>query len=174
MHRLSSHRKKSFVKSSYVRNFVFGVEDSLVSTVGLVSGIAAAGTPRSVIVLSGIVLIVVEAFSMGVGSFLSQQSEEEFLTHKDGTTKDSLTNAFIMFTSYFFAGFIPMAPYILDLGKHTFWYSILASICTLILLGIINGIFFRVSIVKNALKMGILGGLAISVGIAVGQFVTHM
>lgn len=31
---------------SYFRNFIFGVEDSLVSTVGLLSGVAIAGVAQ--------------------------------------------------------------------------------------------------------------------------------
>ena len=60
----------------YMRNLIFGAEDSLVSTVGLLSGIAIGGVPKSAIILTGIVLIFVEAFSMGVGSYLSEYSVE--------------------------------------------------------------------------------------------------
>jgi len=63
----------------YLRNFVFGVEDSLVSTVGLLSGIAAAGVAQKDILVSGVVLIFVEAFSMAVGSFLSEEFAEEYV-----------------------------------------------------------------------------------------------
>ena len=52
-----------WVKALYIRNFVFGVEDSLASTVGLLSGIATAGVNASTIVVTGAVLIFVEAFS---------------------------------------------------------------------------------------------------------------
>ena len=61
----------------FLRNTVFGVEDSLVSTVGLLSGIAATGSvSKSFILLTGIVYISVEAFSMAVGSFLSEEFVE--------------------------------------------------------------------------------------------------
>jgi hypothetical protein len=53
----------------YTRNFIFGSEDSLVSTVGLLAGIVSAGIERKEIIISGIVLICVEAFSMSIGSF---------------------------------------------------------------------------------------------------------
>ena len=56
-------------KIIFVRNFIFGVEDSLVSTLGFLAGIAVAGIATRELVTSGIVLILVEAFSMGVGSF---------------------------------------------------------------------------------------------------------
>jgi len=71
-------RRRTEVKRNLFRNFIFGVEDSLVSTVGLLSGIAAADTSRFTIITTGIVLIFVEAFSMGIGSFLSEETSEQF------------------------------------------------------------------------------------------------
>ncbi len=79
---------------SFIRNFVFGVEDSLVSTVGLLSGIAVAGIGRSDIVVTGVVLISVEVFSMGVGSFLSERSAEEYVLQHETTIKRSSKSGF--------------------------------------------------------------------------------
>jgi hypothetical protein len=45
---------------TYLRNFIFGVEDSLVSTVGLLAGVAAGGVSSAAILTTGLVLIVVE------------------------------------------------------------------------------------------------------------------
>lgn len=169
--RISS--KKSII-GSYIRNFVFGVEDSLVSTVGMLSGVAAAGATRENILLSGIVLIFVEAFSMGVGTVLSEQSEEEYLRHKDGPLTISIINGLIMFVTYFTAGFIPLTPYIVARVSDAFWLSIGASTVSLALLGAANGKIFKVNMVKNSLKMTVLGGFAIAVGVIVGQFVREM
>lgn len=60
-----------------MREIVFGLEDSLVSTLGAVTGVAVGSGDRYVIVLSGLVLVAVEAISMSAGSFLSTQSAEE-------------------------------------------------------------------------------------------------
>ena len=76
-------KKPSKKYSLIIRNFTFGVEDSLVSTVGLLAGIALAGVGRETIVVTGLVLIFVEAFSMGVGSLLSEQSVEEYESSKE-------------------------------------------------------------------------------------------
>src|SRR3989344_3129963 len=69
---------KNFVL--YVRNFIFGAEDSLVSTVGLLSGVAIGGVAKVDILLPGMVLIFVEAFSMAVGSFLAEFSVRKLPT----------------------------------------------------------------------------------------------
>src|SRR3989338_10789579 len=93
---------------SYARNFVFGVEDSLVSTVGLLSGIAIANVPRPTIFLTGVVLIFVEAFSMAVGSFLSEYSAEEYVHRNVVSIRGSVLDGIVMLFAYFVAGFIPL------------------------------------------------------------------
>lgn len=60
-----------------IRDIVFGLEDGLVSTVGVLTGIASGTDDHFIVILSGVVLIMVEALSMGVGSFLSAESERE-------------------------------------------------------------------------------------------------
>lgn len=71
------HHQESALKSSTIREVVFGMEDGLVSTMGAVTGIAAASQDHYIVLLSGLVIIAVESVSMGVGSYLSSKSEKE-------------------------------------------------------------------------------------------------
>ncbi len=71
------HHKKDTLATSVVREIIFGMEDGLVSTMGAVTGIAAASQDHFIVVLSGLVIIAVESVSMGVGSYLSTKSEKE-------------------------------------------------------------------------------------------------
>src|SRR5690349_23132766 len=118
-------------KAMYVRSFVFGGEDSLVSTVGLLSGVAAAGIGKADIILTGIVLIFVEALSMAVGTFLSENSAEEYLVKSELPMRSAVTAGTIMFGSYFLLGFIPLTPYILWPVTTAFSASIAASLIAL-------------------------------------------
>lgn len=162
-------KKSSQKYSLIVRNINFGVEDSLVSTVGLLAGIAFAGVGVETIVVTGTVLIFVEAFSMGVGSLLSEQSVEEYESqHEVSLSKPSLA-AIVMFISYVVAGLIPLAPYILATAQNAVWWSIGLTLLSLALLGAINAHLFRVRVWKDALLTLLMGGLAIAVGIVVGQ-----
>lgn len=154
-----------------MRNFVFGGEDSLVSTVGLLSGIAAAGVHRREVILTGVVLIFVEALSMAVGSFLSENSAEEYLAKKTVPIHDAVEGAVIMFISYFVLGFIPLFPYMIFDVQVAFWLSIVLSVMSLFVLGLASGREFKVSIWRSAVKMSILGGAAIVIGILVGNLV---
>jgi vacuolar iron transporter family protein len=59
-----------------IRDFVFGMEDGLVSNLGLVLGVYAGGA-GSAIVLAGLASMFAGAFSMSAGSYLSAKSQRE-------------------------------------------------------------------------------------------------
>jgi len=153
---------------AYLRNFIFGVEDSLVSTVGLLSGIAISGMSPKDIFITGLILICVEAISMSAGSFLSESSAEEFETNKDGATKRSYTAALVMFVSYFISGFIPLIPYLLFTGPVAFLSSIGVSIVALTFLGMLSAKLSKTNIRKSTVRMVVIGTLAIGAGVLIG------
>jgi VIT1/CCC1 family predicted Fe2+/Mn2+ transporter len=154
--------------SVFVRNFMFGVEDSLVSTVGLLAGVAAADVSRQTILLTGGVLIAVEALSMGVGSLLSESFAEEYVGGHTGRDH-SLPAALIMFISYAVAGLVPLLPYIFLDDGLAFFVSIGASCAALFLLGFLGARYFGARGYRSGLRMFLLGGGAIGVGILVGR-----
>lgn len=152
-----------------LRNFIFGVEDSLVSTVGLLAGVAAADVPRASIILTGLVLIVVEGLSMGVGSFLTEETTGEMAGHKPETGK-AVRGALIMFSSYCVAGLIPLAPYTFFPGSVAVTISIIASLVGLFLLGFLTSLYFeKPKPWLRGLKMFVLGGLAVLAGMLIGK-----
>jgi VIT1/CCC1 family predicted Fe2+/Mn2+ transporter len=155
--------------TAYLRNFIFGVEDSLVSTVGLISGVAIAGVEQKTILLTGVVLIFVEAISMAAGTFLSEYSAEEFEEKKEVSGDQSIKNGAVMFVSYFVSGFIPLIPYVLFETVTAFWVSIGLSLASLFALGLLGGRIAHVNLMRNATRMLLVGGLAIGVGVLVGR-----
>lgn len=72
-----------------IRDFVFGMEDGLVSNLGLVLGVFVGGGGTFAIVLAGLASMFAGAFSMSAGSYLSSKSQREVYeqeiksTHKD-------------------------------------------------------------------------------------------
>jgi len=157
----------------YIRNFIFGVEDSLVSTVGLLSGIAAAGQSHSAIFTTGVVLIFVEAFSMGVGSYLSETFAQDFSEIKNHTKFKgccrSIIGALIMLFSYLAAGFIPLSPYLIFETQTGLIISVSFSLISLFLLGSVSAKAFEINPLKHGLRMFLIGGTAILLGIVVGK-----
>lgn len=154
-----------------IRNFVFGVEDSLVSTVGLISGIAAAGSSKTAILLAGVILVFVEAFSMAAGSLLSDNSADEFSEKSSISIFRSMTGALVMFLSYFVSGFLVLAPYMLLEPQTALPISIVISLLALFGLGAFSAKLIGNSVFKKAFTMALVGGLAIILGIVVGGLV---
>ncbi len=164
---LIPHSKKFF--EILVRNIIFGAEDSLVSTVGMLSGIALAGVLRSDLILAGVVLIFVEAFSMAAGSFLSERSTEEFVDGRDLPLRYPLLGGFVMFVSYFVSGFVPLLPYIFQEIDSAFQTSVVLSLIALFLLGAVSAKRFHAKPVRSGIRMLIIGGLAVALGILIGR-----
>jgi predicted membrane protein (TIGR00267 family) len=70
------HHQKSKI-ANVLREVVFGLEDGMVSTLGSIAGIAIGSGNKATVILAGTVIIAVESISMGIGSYLSNKSEEE-------------------------------------------------------------------------------------------------
>lgn len=155
--------------ASYLRNFIFGVEDSLVSTVGLLSGVAITGMEPRPLIITGSILIFVEAFSMAVGSFLSEHSADGYLGQTEAPFRGPLVNSGIMFVSYMVSGFIPLFPYILLSPAVAFSASIVFSLLALFLLGVISAKLSRIGFLKSGFRMLVIGGIAIGIGVLVGR-----
>lgn len=155
----------------YLRNIIFGMSDSLVSTIGLLSGIDASGVNHQSIIATGIIYAFVAAFSMAVGSFLSEQSAEQYKTRGEVVNTRALTGAVIMFVSFVGATFIPMIPYLVSNSELDLIFSILLAIVSLFVVGAISARMSGVSIIKHGFSMAGLGGLAIIIGVLVGKFV---
>ena len=160
-------------KHVYLRNFIFGVEDSLVSTVGLLSGVAIAGVASRTILLTGVVLIFVEAFSMAVGSFLSEHSVDTYLKQGETEFRLPMIGGVIMVFSYFVSGFIPLGPYLLTEPQTAFWWSIGLSLAALFVLGMIGGRLSSTKLFRGGFRMALVGGIAIALGVIVGKLIGH-
>ncbi len=155
----------------YVRNIIFGISDSLVSTVGLLSGIDVSGTSRQIIILTGVVYAFVEAFSMAVGSFLSEESTEEYDIKGEVPDGKPFVAGTVMFVSFILASFIPIVPYIFAGLTEALWLSIVLSMAALFVVGIVSARIVKVHVIKHAVQMALLGGAAIIIGVVVGKFI---
>lgn len=159
-----------WARGEYLRSAVFGIEDALVSTTGAVVGLTAGVSDKKLVLLAALVVVAVEAVSMGVGQFLSEETLVESQKHVE--TKQAvqkiINGAVIMFVSYFIAGMVPIIPVILLPFPASIWVSLALALFCLFVLGFVKGKIVNVPPVKSAVKMFILGGVAAVVGVLVG------
>jgi predicted membrane protein (TIGR00267 family) len=69
--------RKQLEKQRHIREVVFGVQDGVLTTLGIVTGIGTATTDRVTTLLTGILALLVGAISMGVGEYLGNKAERE-------------------------------------------------------------------------------------------------
>lgn len=79
--------------TSVLRPIVFGANDGLVSNLALVMGVAGANPAPEVIVLAGAAGLIAGAFSMGVGEYISVQSQRELLDFQVAFQRKQLREA---------------------------------------------------------------------------------
>src|SRR5262245_53625547 len=62
---------------TYIGSMVYGALDGIVTTFAVVSGVEGADLSASITLILGIANLLADGFSMGVGDYLSTQSERE-------------------------------------------------------------------------------------------------
>ena len=78
-------QKKAVIESrARIREFVFGVQDGLISTVGLLAGIRGATESNAVVIITGLTAMFAGAISMAAGSYLSSSAEKEIFDKELG------------------------------------------------------------------------------------------
>jgi VIT1/CCC1 family predicted Fe2+/Mn2+ transporter len=71
------HKKKVIESRSRIREFVFGIQDGLISTVGLLAGVQGAIENNVVVIITGLTALFSGAISMSAGSYLSSGAQKE-------------------------------------------------------------------------------------------------
>ncbi|MEK7190398.1 MAG: VIT1/CCC1 transporter family protein [Patescibacteria group bacterium] len=220
------HHQKSSL-TNVLREVFFGMEDGMVSTLGSITGIAIGSNNHSTVILAGVVIISVESISMGIGSYLSNRSQEEMEERKrkeemeelkkfpeeekaelyqiyledgwseklagemseeaskneklilkemvmhelkipDGQAPMSMKGGFYMFFAYVLGGIIPLFAYLILPIKNAVPVSIAITLVGLFALGMGITKFTKQPLIKSSLKVLVMGGVALAVGLAAG------
>lgn len=165
-----------FITTS-MRELIFGLEDSLVSTLGTITGIAIGTKSTYIVILSGLVLLAAESTSMAAGSYLSNRSanEAEDKLNKSSTKRTRqypIRGSAVMLVSYLLGGLVPLSPYFFLLPKQAIPLSILMTIITLFFVGYWSAFYTGRSHIKSGLEMMIVSLSAAMIGYGIGYWVS--
>lgn len=160
-------KKVQNIQKEYLQSAMFGFNDALVSTTGVIVGVSTGTNNKQVVVLAGIVTILVEALSMGSGQYLSSKSAHQL--EKSYALKVPILTGVVMFVSYFLAGLVPLLPIFLLPMEYSRNVAIVAALIGLFILGYLKGKVVKVSPIRSAVEILIVGGLATAIGIIAGN-----
>lgn len=159
---------KELLHEDYLRSLMFGLQDGLVSTTGVVVGISTGVQNKEIIVLAAFVAVTVEATSMAAGQYSSEKAVHQM--DKTGKHTDSLMiGALIMFVAYFLGGLFPIIPTILLDQATARIVAVLAAFAGLFTVGFIKGHIVEHKPLRSAFELFIIGALATGIGIIVGN-----
>lgn len=156
------------IHEDYLRSGLFGIQDGLVSTTGIVVGISTGIEDKAIIILASLVAITVEASSMAAGQYSSEKAVHQM--DKTGKHTDSLVlGAAIMFFGYFLGGMVPVLPTILLNQPEARIIAIISAFVGLFILGYVKGKIVDHKPLRSAVELFIIGAIATTVGLVVGN-----
>lgn len=84
-------KRRRIERRGRIREFVFGIQDGLISNLGLIAGIdAATSTNIAIVLLGGITAAASGAISMAAGAYLSSKAEKEIFDAEIRTESERL------------------------------------------------------------------------------------
>jgi predicted membrane protein (TIGR00267 family) len=153
-----------------IKDFVFGVEDGLVSTLGVVAAIAAALQPNSIVILGGLAQMFAGGISMMAGTYLGAKSELQVERRKGKRLLHfTLDATLVMGASFMVAALLPILPFVFISGLNALAASVFFTGLGLFLFGGIKTRFTKKSFTASGLEMVAVGLLAALAGYIVGQ-----
>lgn len=160
---------KLYLHEDYFRSIMFGLQDGLVSTAGVVIGISTGVSDRAIIILASFVAVSVEASSMAAGQYSSEKAVHQM--DKSGRHRDALImGATLMFFSYLGAGLIPISPFLIFPIEAARAISIVMTLAGLFVIGYFKGKIVGQKALRSAVEMLVIGGMATIIGMTVGYF----
>jgi vacuolar iron transporter family protein len=72
-----TQQRRTLEKRRSIREIVFGMQDGILTTLGIITGVGVAQGDRASVFISGFLALLAGALSMGVGEYLGRKSERE-------------------------------------------------------------------------------------------------
>ncbi len=162
----------------YLREFVYGGMDGAVTTFAVVTGAAGGGLSSRIILILGFANVLADGFSMAVGSYLSEKSDQQLSVHKGDSKKEDhespLAASIVTFLAFVVVGFIPLSVYTFDYAftmgiDNVLQISIILTLITFALVGYVRGRVARVNPWRTLIESFGLGGIAALISYVVGN-----
>eukprot|EP00301_Raphidiophrys_heterophryoidea_P024102 c7715_g1_i1.p1 GENE.c7715_g1_i1~~c7715_g1_i1.p1 ORF type:complete len:301 (-),score=82.11 c7715_g1_i1:457-1272(-) len=80
--RITSATEAHNKSGDYIKSVIFGGLDGIVTTFAVVAGVAGAGLDNNVVIILGFANVIADGISMGLGDYLSEKAEMEFIQNE--------------------------------------------------------------------------------------------
>ncbi len=158
---------KEVLHEDYLRSLMFGLQDGIVSTTGVVVGISTGINNKAIIILAALVAVTVEASSMAAGQCSSEKAVHQM--DKTGKHTDNLfIGALIMFFAYFIGGAFSIIPTLIFDQPLARTMAIVSAFAGLFIVGYMKGHIVEHKPLRSAIELFIIGSITTIIGLVVG------
>lgn len=163
-----------------LREFVYGGMDGAVTTFAVVTGAAGANLSSKIILILGFANVLADGFSMAVGSYLSEKSDQQMQASKGEVLSEDSHGAakkasIATFISFIIVGFIPLSVYTFDyvfklnMGNDALVWSIILTLLAFTVIGYLRGLVSKVDKARTTMESLSLGVAAAVISYIVGS-----
>lgn len=153
----------------FIKDLVFGLEDGLITPLGVVLGVATSGVSPSIVILAGLAATFSNAVSMAAGDYLSTEYMLEAYRARRVGRRAGRASA-VMFISTL-AGVLVVAPFFFSRHPAATWSSLLIAVVGLFITGAAITRWTKRSWLKHGIEMVIVGLAAGFIGFLIGRIV---
>ena len=176
----SQPRRSGIEHANTIRAGVFGIQDGIVSTFGIIMGVAGVQISAEAVVVAGVAGVVSGALSMGAGEYVSVRTQRELLAVGAAIADQENVNpyraAFANAGLFVGGGLIPLLPFLLTAGRPAVVASTVVSALALFVTGAALTRLTRQSPWRSGMRMLVIGGgsglLAYVIGSGLGSILS--
>lgn len=156
----------------HLRDVVYGGLDGTVTTFAVMAGATGANLPTSTIIILGLANLLADGFSMGMGSYMGEKSEQEFNARKNIKHESNpVATGLYTFGSFVLVGILPILP-MLFLPHLEFWPILVFVSLVLFLLGVVRSRVTGAPWWKSGSEIMLAGVVASLIAYVTGWFLS--
>jgi vacuolar iron transporter family protein len=165
----------------YIRDFVYGANDGIITTFAVVSGVAGGSLSHLAILVVGAANLAADGVSMGVGNLLAIRADER-ARESEGLPeleRYPWKHGLATLVAFVIAGAVPLVPFVLPLDPSIrLTTATAATFAALFLLGVMRAFVTRDRWWRTGLETLGLGAVvaaaAYGAGMLVARFAQHL
>lgn len=154
--------KKHKSEQSYLRDWIYGGVDGVVTTFAVVAGVAGGRLSTFVVLILGFANLIADGFSMAVSNYLGTKSELERMESQQlggEREKSPLRASFYTFCSFVMFGLAPLIPYIFWM-QNPFFLSCVMTGVVFFIIGSGKSFWTKKSWIYSGLETFVIGSIA--------------
>lgn len=164
---------------TYLKEFVYGGIDGSVTTFAVVAGATGAKMDSGVIIVLGVANLIADGFSMSVGNYLSEKSDQASNHKSLENSVSPFRTAGATFVSFVIMGLVPLLVYIFSYlngtkADHLFPYSCVLTGASFLFIGILRSRVTNTNWLRSIVETLLLGGIAALLAYYLGSVLEGM